>query len=281
MKDKICIITGANSGIGFYTALALAKKGAHIVMVCRNAEKANAAKQEIIDKTQNSHIDVFLADFSSMSETKRVGEEVAARYPKIDVLINNAGFIAKNYREITTEGLEKTFAVNHMGYFIFTHYLIENVKAAPQGRIINVSSEGHRFIRKVDLTNLQLTRGYSSLKAYSLSKLCNIWFTRELARQLAGTSVTVNAVHPGAVATNFGSDSAPFIETLLKLGRRFLLTAEQGAETSIFLASNPEVSKITGEYFSKSQIKGTSRDARNDMKAKKLWDLSLEIAGLD
>jgi NAD(P)-dependent dehydrogenase (short-subunit alcohol dehydrogenase family) len=280
MQDKICIITGANSGIGFYTALALARKGATIVMVCRNAEKAETAKQEIMDKTQNKNIAIFLADFSSLEESKRVGKEVAAKYPKIDILINNAGFIAKGYREVTADGLEKTFAVNHMGYFIFTHFLLDAVKAAPQGRIISVSSEAHRFVSNVDLTNLQLTRGYTSFKAYGISKLCNIWFTRELARRLKDTNVTVNCVHPGAVATNFGTDSGPFFETLLKLGKMFLLTPQQGAETSIFLASNPEVSKVTGEYFSKSQIKKISRDARDDAKAKKLWDMSLEIAGL-
>lgn len=280
MQDKICIITGANSGIGFYTALALARKGATIVMVCRNAEKAETAKQEIIDKTQNKNITIFLADFSSLEESKRVGKEVASKYPKIDILINNAGFIAKGYREVTADGLEKTFAVNHMGYFIFTHFLLDAVKASPQGRIISVSSEAHRFVSNVDLTNLQLTRGYTSLKAYGISKLCNIWFTRELARRIKDTNVTVNCVHPGAVATNFGTDSGPFFETLLKLGKMFLLTPQQGAETSIFLASNPEVSKVTGEYFSKSQIKKISRDARDDNKAKKLWDMSLEIAGL-
>jgi len=280
MQDKICIITGANSGIGFYTALALARKGATIVMVCRNAEKAETAKQEIMDKTQNKKIAIFLADFSSLEESKRVGKEVAAKYPKIDILINNAGFIAKGYREVTADGLEKTFAVNHMGYFIFTHFLLDAVKASPQGRIISVSSEAHRFVSNVDLTNLQLTRGYTSLKAYGISKLCNIWFTRELARRIKDTNVTVNCVHPGAVATNFGTDSGPFFETLLKLGKMFLLTPQQGAETSIFLASNPEVSKVTGEYFSKSQIKKISRDARDDNKAKKLWDMSLEIAGL-
>jgi NAD(P)-dependent dehydrogenase (short-subunit alcohol dehydrogenase family) len=280
MQDKICIITGANSGIGFYTALALARKGATIVMVCRNAEKAETAKQEIMDKTQNKNIAIFLADFSSLEESKRVGKEVAAKYPKIDILINNAGFIAKGYREVTADGLEKTFAVNHMGYFIFTHFLLDAVKAAPQGRIISVSSEAHRFVSNVDLTNLQLTRGYTSFKAYGISKLCNIWFTCELARRLKDTNVTVNCVHPGAVATNFGTDSGPFFETLLKLGKMFLLTPQQGAETSIFLASNPEVSKVTGEYFSKSQIKKISRDARDDAKAKKLWDMSLEIAGL-
>lgn len=280
MQNKICVITGANSGIGFYTALALAKKGAKIVMVCRNDQKAEAAKKDIIDQTQNDKIEIFLADFASIAETKSVAKEVAAKYPVIDVLINNAGFIAKKYREITIDGLEKTFAVNHMGYFVFTHGLLDAVKAAPQGRIINVSSEAHKFVRKVDLTNLQLTRGYSSLKAYGISKLCNIWFTQELARRLEGSGITVNAVHPGAVSTNFGLDSVPIFETLLKLGRRFLLTAEQGAQTSIFLATNPEVGHITGEYFSKSQIKAVSRDARDDAKAKKLWQLSLDIAGL-
>lgn len=278
MENKICIITGANSGIGFYTALALARKGAKLIMVCRNAEKAEAAKQEIIQKTQNEQIDIFLADFSSMAETKRIAKEIEAKYPIIDVLINNAGFIAKSYREITSEGLEKTFAVNHMGYFIFTHYLLSAIKAASQGRIINVSSEAHRFVRNVDLTNLQLNKGYTSLKAYSISKLCNIWFTRELARQLKDTQVTVNSVHPGAVATNFGKNSVGWFETLLSVGKRFLLTPQQGAETSIFLAANPEVANITGEYFSKSQIKNISRDAKDDLKAKKLWEMSAELA---
>ncbi|GAB4395293.1 MAG: SDR family oxidoreductase [Microscillaceae bacterium] len=281
MKGKICVVTGANSGIGFYTALALLNKGAYVVMVCRNGEKAETARQELIQRSGSEQIAVYLADLGNMADTKKLGQALTARFPVLDVLVNNAGLLSKGYREITREGLEKTFAVNHLGYFILTLYLLPALKAAPQGRIVNVSSEAHRLVRSLNLQNLQMAEGYNSMKAYGLSKLCNILFTRELARQLVGTSVTVNALHPGSVASNFGSEGPEWFKSLFKLGRRFLLSPEQGAATSVFLATNPELSHISGEYFSNSQIRVPSREARNDLKAQQLWQYSLQLSQLN
>lgn len=280
MKDKICLITGANSGIGKITARALARKGAHIIMLCRNGEKAEKAKEEIVKATKNEAIEIFLADLAHQEQIHRVAEEIKQKHAKIDVLINNAGFIAKSYREITQDGLEITFAVNHMAYFMLTNLLIKPIKASPRGRIINVSSEAHRYA-SLDWNNLQLQRGYSNLKAYGISKLCNILFTRELAKRLDDSYVTTNCLHPGGVATNFALESEGFMKYIFQFARPFLLSPEQGADTSIFLASNPEVGDITGEYFIKRHVRLPAREARDGLKAKRLWEISAELAKME
>lgn len=284
MQNKICIVTGANSGIGKVTALELAKKDKNntIIMVCRNAEKAQKALQEIKLQSKNENIDLFLADFSSQSQIRRVSQEILAKYAQIDVLVNNAGFIAKSTREISEDGLELTFATNHLGYFMFTNLLKDALKVGRDARIINVSSEAHRFIR-ADLNNLQLEKGYSSIKAYALSKLLNIHFTRELARRLneAKLDISANCLHPGAVATNFASDSNPIFKFIFKFGKPFLLSAEQGAETSIYLASSPLIEGVTGEYFDKKRIKTPSSDALSDEKARKIWEISTQLTKME
>lgn len=280
MKDKICIITGANSGIGKETALALAKKGAHILMICRNAKKAEQARQEIVETSRNESIEVLLADFSIQTQIHEVAKEILSKVNRVDILVNNAGLIAKSYREITADNLEMTFAVNHMGYFILTHLLLDALKASPQGRVINVASEGHRFY-PLDLNDLQLEKGYSSMRAYCCSKLCNILFTRELAKQLSDTNVTANAAHPGIVATNFAKNNSSLFGWMFKYGKVFFQSSEQGAETSIYLASNPELSGISGKYFSKQKIRMPSRDAMDEQKAKDLWEISTKLANFD
>ncbi len=279
MKDKVCLITGANSGIGKITAIELAKKGAKIVMVCRNPQKAEEARKEIIEKSKNDSVDILLADFSSQKQIKAVAEEFKQKYDRLDVLLNNAGFIAGSKRETTEDGYETTFAVNHLGYFMLTNLLIDPLKATPSARVISVSSAAHYFSR-LDLDNLQLEKGYSSIKAYALSKLCNILFARELAKRLAGTNITSNCLHPGGVATNFASDSTPFFKFLFSIGKPFLISAEKGAETSIYLSSSPEVANVSGEYFDKKRIKKTSSAASNQENMKQLWELSTEMTHL-
>ena len=248
MKDKICVITGANSGIGKAMTQALAQKKFHIVMICRNIDKAEKVRQTIISKTNHEAIELFIADLSKQSEVIRVAESIQNKFPKIDILINNAGIIARSYREVTQDGLELTFAVNHMAYFILTNLFMDSLKASQNSRIISVSSEAHRFA-KFDLDNLQLEKKYNNMKAYALSKLCNILFTRELAKRLQGTNISANCFHPGGVATNFAQDASPWMRTLMNIGKPFLSTPEQGADTGIYLATNPEIGKITGEYF--------------------------------
>lgn len=279
MKNKICIVTGANSGIGKITATELAKQGAHLVMVCRSPQKSEPVRQEIIEKTGNGLVDIFYCDFGIQAQIQRVCDEIKAKFDKIDVLVNNAGFIAKGYREITQDGYEKTFAVNHLGYFMFTNLLRDELKVSSSARIINVSSEGHRFF-KFDLKNLQLEKGYSPIKAYALSKLCNVLFTKELAKKLEGSNAITNCLHPGGVGTNFASDSTPLFKFLFKLGKPFLISPEKGAETSIFLATAPEAGKFNGEYFIKKTVKTPSADARNLDYAQRLWEASAEMTGL-
>ena len=280
MKEKLCVITGANSGIGKALTRALAHKNYHIIMVCRNIDKAEKVRQEIITQTQNDAIDIFIADLSKQEEIFTLAENIKSKYTSIDILLNNAGLIAHSYREITQDGLELTFAVNHMAYFILTNLLIEPLKAAESSRIVSVSSEAHRFT-KFDIDNLQFEKNYNNMKAYALSKLCNILFTRELAKRLKNTSISANCFHPGGVATNFAQDASPWMRILMNMGKPFLSTPEQGADTGIYLATNPKIGEITGEYFSKRHIKLTSREARDELKAKQLWEHSISLAKLE
>ncbi|HAI76314.1 MAG TPA: retinol dehydrogenase [Microscillaceae bacterium] len=280
MQNKTVVVTGANSGIGKFSALELAKMGARVVMVCRNAAKAEAARQEIVAKVPQAQISIFLADFASQKQIHRVAQEILQQHPVIDVLLNNAGFIAGNTRSLSEDGYETTFAVNHLGYFTLTLLLLPALKAAPAARIVNVSSEAHRFVKELDWDNLQLEKGYSSLKAYALSKLHNILFTKALAKRLQGTSITTNCLHPGVVATNFGQSGSLFLKALVTIARPFFIGSSKGAETSIFLASSPEVAKVTGEYFDKKAIRKVNYHARSEENAEKLWQLSLQMTQL-
>lgn len=280
MKDKICIVTGANSGIGKVTTLELAKMGARLLMICRNTEKAEQTRKEIAGITQNQNLEIFQCDFASQKQIRRVSEEIKNRISHIDVLVNNAGFIANTKRELTEDGLETTFAVNHLGYFMLTNLLKEPLLAAPAARVVNVSSEAHRFSR-LDLDNLQLEKGYSSIKAYALSKLLNILFTRELAKRTKGTSLTANCLHPGGVATNFSANSNGIMKYLFKFGKPFLISPGKGAETSVYLATSPLVREITGEYFANKKIKAASLSAFSESNARKVWEISMQLCRLE
>lgn len=278
MNNKLCIITGANAGIGFKTAKALAQKGAYLVMICRDEDKAEEARSKIIEETSNRGIDIVVCDFAIQSEIRKAAEEIKKRYDKIDVLINNHGFLASE-REETVDGLEKTFAVNHIGYFLFTNLLLDHIKAAEKGRIINVASEAHRK-GDFDPDNLQLTAGFKPYKAYRNSKLFNILFTKELAHRLVDTGVTANCVHPGVVASNFAQDSGWLISTLYKMGQVFMLSSKEGAKPSIYLATSPEVEQVNGAYFKRMKAAAPTKIARDTDAAKKLWDMSEKLCGI-
>lgn len=280
MKDKKVIITGANSGIGKAMAIALAGMGAHIIMVCRNEEKAYDAMQDIIQVSGNSNINVVLCDFSEQRQIHRASEDIHILLEHADVLINNAGlFMSK--RQLTIDGFEMTFAVNHLGYFLFTHLMLDLLKAAPEARIVNVSSAAHRWVNQFDWNNLQAEKRFSKMQAYAISKLCNILFTYELARKLKGSHITANCLHPGAVSTNIGNSSGWFFSRIFKLGRSFLLTPEQGAATSIYLASSPKVKGVSGKYFSNKRIQASSPISRSKDIAKRLWEMSKEMTGME
>ncbi len=276
MNNKLCVITGANSGIGFETAKELAKQGAFIVMVCRNEDKAEVAKQEILKGTTGGGADIVICDFSSQKEIRSAADEIKSKYKKIDVLINNHGFIAGDYNE-TVEGLEETFGVNHIGYFLFTNLLLDHVKAAGKARIINVASEAHRSATKFDPDNLQLKNNFSTWKAYGNSKLYNILFTVELADRLKDSGVTANSLHPGVIASNFGSSSTMLVKVFWKLAGPFMKSNKDGAQTTIYLATSDEVEEVNGAYFKDSKVVAPSNQAFDKEAAEKLWEISEEL----
>lgn len=279
--SKLVVVTGANSGIGKETAVALAAQVNQLVMVCRNLEKGKAAQAEIIKRSNNNHVDLMLCDFSSQASIRDFGAAFRKKYDAIDVLVNNAGAIFGDYTK-TVDGIEQTFAVNHLGYFLVTHELLDLVKKGKDKRIVNVASFAHTFVKKIDFDNLQGEKSYKQMANYGLSKLMNIYFTKVLANKMLQeqTGITVNCLHPGTVYTGFGSSGSKFFQKLIKIGGPLLMSPQNGAKTSIYLASSPAVKDITGEYFDKKKVKKTSKLAENMDYAKRIWDLSKELTGV-
>lgn len=273
---KTAVITGANSGIGKITALELAKGGYQVVMICRNQEKALAAKEEIAEETGNNNLHIEICDLSLMGNIVEAAEHIRENHPAIDILVNNAGLLPQSERQTTAEGLELTFAVNHLAYFLLSRELLPALKRAESARIVNVASEAHKS-GMFDPGNLQLKNGYSTVKAYGNSKLFNIMFTRQLHRELRGTDMTTFCLHPGVVNTNFASDSDSFFARLFDLGRLFMLSPEKGASTSVYLCTEPGIEHLSGRYFIKSKPAKPSGIARNDEACKKLWDMSQDL----
>jgi NAD(P)-dependent dehydrogenase (short-subunit alcohol dehydrogenase family) len=284
LQDKTILITGATSGIGRAAAQGLAQRGAHLVIVGRSADKTNAAVAELRQSTGNQAVEGLLADLSRQSEVRALAEQVRARYPLIDVLINNAGGVFGTRQE-TADGLELTFAVNHLAYFLLTNLLLDNIRAAAQAhgsaRIVNVASGAHQRVRGLDFDDLQSKRRYSAFQVYGASKLANILFTRELARRLANTGITVNAMHPGLVHTGFGNNNRRWYWRLAYLFINLAgKTPEQGADTIIYLATAPEVAGVTGQYFYERKAIEPSAAARDPQTARRLWDVSEQLTAL-
>lgn len=279
MRGKTIVITGGTSGIGEVAALALAQKGARLILVARDAVRAAATLAKLRAANPACNHVFHLADLSLMAETKRVGEELALREGRIDVLIDNAGALF-NRREETAEGLEKTFAVNHMAYFVLTNMLLERLKATPGARVICTASDAHKGNR-LDFDDLQAKKHYRGFTVYGRTKLCNILFARELARRVAGSGMTVNSLHPGFVATRFGDGSGGVLQRVLSVAKPVgAISPEEGAKTIIHLASSPDVANISGDYFYKCKVTTPSKEARSDADAKRLWDVSAEIAAV-
>lgn len=279
VQGKICLVTGANAGIGRVTALELARQGAQVVMVCRSQERGEAAQVEIKQATGNEAVDLILADLSSQAEVRRAAAEFKARYDRLHILVNNAGAFF-NQRLESADGLEMTFALNHLGYFLLTNLLLEPLRAAAPARIINVSSDAHKGGR-LDFADLQATRRYRGFQAYAASKLANVLFTLELARQLQGTGITANVLHPGFVASNFGLNNEGVLRFGLKLVHRlFAISEEAGAETSLYLATSAEVAGITGKYFVKKKVVPLTGQAQDMAAAKRLWQVSEQLTDL-
>ena len=272
------IVTGANTGIGKETARELVRMGATVALVCRSKSKGETARQEIIADTGSDKIALHLADFGSLAQVRSLAAELRAAYPVIDVLVNNAGLVLP--RRVTSEdGHEMTFAVNHLAPFLLTNLLLDNIQAAPAGRIINVSSTAHKS-GVIHRNNLNLSPKYSARQAYSQSKLANVLFTRELAHRLDGSGVTANALHPGVVATDFGRDFTGAVKILFRFFRLFFISPAKGARTSIYLASSTEVDGITGEYFDKCAVAETAPLSEDMALAAWLWEESERLVGL-
>ena len=275
MSGKRVVLTGASRGIGRETALALGRMGAELSLVVRDAERGNAVAEEVRALGAGGDARVFVADLSSMADVRRVGSELLGAHDRIDVLVNNAGALLMD-RQVTKDGFEATFATNHLAYFLLTDVLLAALKKAPAGRIVNVASDAHHR-GSLAFDDLMGEKRYVGWKAYSTSKLANILFTSELARRLQGTSVTTNSLHPGVIASGFARNNKGVIGVLAKLAAPFLMSSEDGAKTTVFLATDPAVAKVSGEYFAKSKVAKRSREARSAEIAKRLWDVSEEL----
>ncbi|HEY7250898.1 MAG TPA: SDR family oxidoreductase [Methylomirabilota bacterium] len=279
MHGKVVVITGATSGIGRVTAERLAEMGARIVAVARDRVRGEATLARLRERGPGVDHRAHYADLASMAEAKRVAAEIAAAEPRVDVLINNAGALF-NTRRVTSEGLEVTFALNHMSYFLMTRGLHERLLAAAPARVVNTASGAHRRVDGLDFDDLQFARGYRGLVAYARSKLCNILYTRELARRLAGTGITANSLHPGFVATRFGDESGGLFAYVVRAAKLVsAISLEKGSDTLVYLASSPEIATISGGYFYERRLAHPTRAAQDDASARRLWEITERLAG--
>jgi len=276
MEGKTCIITGANSGIGKVTAIELAKMNATLVLLCRDKERGESAQKEIIELTGNNNVDLILCDLSSQKEIRNFVAEFKRKYQDLHVLINNAGVMLSKKTQ-SVDGFEMNFAVNHLAPFLLTNLLLDMLKKSAPSRIVNVGSAAHRM-GKIDFEDLQRENKKGRLMGlYGSSKLAMTLVSYELSRKLEGSNVTINVLHPGLINTNLGRDRS---STSQGFARKFFKTPEAGAETSIFLASSPEVEGITGKYYAKKKEKPSSKESYNEEYAKRLWEISLEMTKL-
>ena len=280
MEKKTCVITGATSGIGYGIAKGLASRNFELVLIGRDAVKGQTALSELKKITGNGDIKYFNVDLCSQKQIRQAGAEIAALYPRIDVLINNAG-VWTSRCELTEERIEKQFAVNHLAYFLLTHLLYPSVSRSADGRIINIGSDSHKF-GKINFDDLNLQRSYHGLKAYGQSKLANLLFTYELHRTKKHDHVSVYCVQPGLVKTDIGvKHTNPFHSFMWKLRRLGGVTPEQAAETAIYLATDAEAGKKSGLYWDKSKPKPSSQRSRNAEDAARLWKISEQLCGID
>ncbi len=275
MTGKVCLITGANSGIGKATALGLAKLDATVVIVSRDKDKGEAALLEIRTRSGNKSVDAMVADLSSQDSVRELAHDFKARYKKLHVLVNNAGvFLPK--RVPTVDGLEATFATNHLGHFLLTNLLLDVLKASAPSRIINITSSAHRGT-EMQFEDLQGEKKYSGFHAYSQSKLANVLFTYQLAKLLEGTGVTVNCLHPGVVRTGFGKDQTGLMSVLVRMGSPFMMSSEKAARAAVYLATSPELETVTGKHFSKGREERSSEESYDMTSAERLWKISAEL----
>lgn len=276
MQGKVCLVTGSSSGIGLVTARELACMGATVVMLCRNRAKGEAVQAEIKATSNNAQVDLIVADLSELSEVRRAAHEFNQYYTQLHVLINNAGGMNAE-RKVTSDGLEATFATNYLAPFLLTHLLLDVLKASAPARIINVSAPAHK-IGKIDFTDLQGQHRYNALKAYSQAKLAQIYFTYELAERLKGTGVTVNALDPGHVVSSFNNSTKGILHVIAEVIYFFDgICSEQGAQTTLYLATSPEVESVSGKYFLNCKQVPSSRRSYDVTVRQRLWSVSLAL----
>ena len=283
LGGKVAVVTGGNSGIGKETAVELAGMGAHVIIAARNPTKAAAAVKEVLARKPGAAVETLPLDLASFASVRAFADAFTARFDALDILVNNAGgSLAK--RTVTEDGHETQFQVNHLSHFLLTALLREQLAAAPAARVVNVSSTGHTFARDgLDFDDLEWERRkYRGFLVYCATKLANVLFTRELARREGDTKITANAVHPGWVGSNFGreGDMGFLIGLAMLAGRPFAISSARGAQTSVYLASSPDVSGITGQYFYKCQALAPSKAGLDDDAAKRLWDVSAAMTGV-
>ena len=278
MHGKTVVITGATSGIRESAAFELARRGADLALLCRSTSRGEDTKKRIEAEVGRPCVRLFEADFERLDDVRSVATRLAQELPKIDVLLNNAG-VTMLRREETADGFEKTFGVNHLAPFLLTQSLLPKILENPGARIVNVASEAHRFAR-FDLDDLQSNRRYSSMRVYGASKLANILYTNELARRVEGRDIGVWSLHPGAVATRLGANNGGIAKILLPVLALFFRTPDQGAETSIYLCSDPDIKALNGSYFADKRTKKTSALARDAEAAARLWSESEKLVGL-
>jgi len=275
--DKLCPITGANSGIGRETSLALARLGYTVVMACRSRDKGEVALAEVRQKAGSNSVELMEVDLADLATVKKLAADYQASHPRLDVLVNNAGLILTK-RTMTVDGFETTFQVNYLSHFLLTHLLLDELKSSAPSRIVSVSSSAHAP-GHIHFDDLQCASGYSAFKSYGQSKLAQVLFTYELARRLNGTGVDVNCFHPGAVATNWGRNPGSWLSFGLRLFSAFEASPRKGAATSIYVASEPSLQGVTGKYFAHSRETKSSPESYDLDEAKRLWDVSLQLLG--
>ena len=281
MDGKTVVITGGNSGIGKAAAVEVARVGARVVITARSGQRGATARDDIAAASGSDRVELSVFDLADLTSVRAGAADLLERCPRIDVLLNNAGLILSE-RTLSADGYEATFAINHLGPFLLTDLLLDRLRSSAPSRIVNVASTAHTFARKgMEFDDLMAEGSYRSMRVYGRSKLANILFTTELAKRLAGTGVTANSLHPGSVATGYArdGDTTGFMAWGVKVYARLpiSLTPEEGARTSVYLCSSPDVEGVTGRYFAKCKVKVPSANARDEAAAARLWDVSEEL----
>ncbi len=279
MRGKTVLLTGFTAGLGRAAAFALAEMGADLYLLARNAEKGNRTLDAIRQLFPQANLELGVGDIGSMNDVRRMSAEFLASHETLDVLFNNAG-VVNQQRRTTADGYEETFAVNHLGHFLLTHLLLENLRKSESGRVVSTASGAHRFGGGLDFRDLQSVENYSTFGAYGRSKLANILFTRELARREAGSGITANCFHPGFVGSDFSKNNGLWARIMMTLGAPLARTPEKGAETGVYLCTSAEVQNISGAYFCDMRAIEPSAKVFSSGDAERLWDISLDLAGV-